>query len=72
MSLECPNCKIELYTPSERWNEKFLCENCNGTILSEFDFVVLEDEDEWDIYNFKFLGFTNEKLKVLEKVKNNE
>lgn len=67
--MECPNCKIELYTPNERWNEKFLCPNCKGTILSEFDFIVLDDEDEWDLYNFKFLGFTNEKLEFLTEVK---
>lgn len=63
--MQCPNCKIDLLVPSARYEKRFLCKNCKSHILSKFDFIVLDDGNEWDLYEFELLNDTNEKLDFL-------
>lgn len=47
----CPYCNQEVGLPVSRWDTKEKCPLCSQLILIEFDFVVMDDGDEWDIYN---------------------
>lgn len=49
----CPLCKIEIEIYVERWNGKTICPNCNSKLFIDFDIIVMDDYEEWDIYDIK-------------------
>lgn len=50
---ECPSCKEEIELEVFRWNTEDKCPKCGVQLIVDFDFVVLEDGDEWDLYDLK-------------------
>jgi hypothetical protein len=53
---KCPTCKENLKVEGlPRWNININCPNCKNPLLIDFDFIVLDDGDEWDFYDIKNL-----------------
>lgn len=51
---KCPNCQVELEVLGlPRWNSYSKCPNCNEPLKFHFDFIVMDDGDESDIYEIK-------------------
>jgi hypothetical protein len=47
----CPSCKTELeFSDLPRYNTERVCPNCKTPLMIEFDFIVTDDGDEWDLY----------------------
>ena len=51
----CPWCLVGLTVSVKRWNTKTICPKCDGKILVDFDMIVGDDYDEWDIHSLKKL-----------------
>jgi rRNA maturation endonuclease Nob1 len=49
----CPYCNKEITLPVDRWETKEKCPECGKEVLIDYDFIIMDDEDEWDIYEFK-------------------
>lgn len=52
---ECPGCKEKFEIKVSRWSGETKCPHCEIGIDVDFDFIVLDDEDEWDQYELKLL-----------------
>lgn len=52
---KCPWCLIELIVSVRRWNTKTICPKCEGKIMVNFDMIVGDDYDEWDIHSLEKL-----------------
>ena len=49
---KCPYCKNEITLPVERWSTKEKCPECNNVVRIEYDFILMDDGEEWDLYEF--------------------
>lgn len=51
----CPNCTSRIEMDPPRWISMTVCPSCNTELLVNYDFIVMDDEEEWDLHDLQIL-----------------